>query len=184
MALLESKAFVSGCPCPDFDLPTVEGGRVRRADLDGSSALLVLFLCNHCPYVQAIEDRLIALAREFEDRGMRFVGICSNDAAAYPDDSPAKLQQRWLAKDYRFPYLIDASQEVARRFDAVCTPEFYLFGAERRLAYHGRLDDHWKEAGQVKRRDLALAIEAVLSGVAPAEPQHPSLGCSIKWKAR
>ncbi len=184
MALTESKPLHAGSPCPDFDLPAVDGGRFRRADFDGQGALVVMFLCNHCPYVQAVEDRVIALAREFADRGVGFAGICSNDAAAYPEDAPAKLLERWRAKAYGFPYLIDESQEVARRFDAVSTPEFYVFGADRRLAYHGQLDDNWKEPGRVRQRDLALAIEAVLAGRAPAAPQRASIGCSMKWKAR
>ena len=148
-----------------------------------AAALVVMFICNHCPYVQAVEDRLIALAREYGPRGVRFVGICANDATDYPDDAPARLLARWREKGFGFPYGIDESQEVARAFGAVCTPEFFVYDAARRLAYHGRLDDIWHDPRKVTRRELAAALDAAARRRAPApEQQTPSMGCSIKWR--
>ena len=109
------------------------------------------------------------------------VGICSNDPTDYPDDAPPRLLERWRAKDYRFPYLVDASQDVARAFGAVCTPDVFVFDHERRLAYHGRIDDHWKEPARATTRELGAAFEALLAGRRPAADQKPTIGCSIKW---
>jgi hypothetical protein len=114
-----------------------------------------MFICNHCPYVQAVEDRYVALARAYGPKGVQFVGICSNDPTGYPEDAPAELLARWRKKGYGFPYLVDASQDVARTFDAVCTPDIYVYDRDRRLAYHGRIDDNWKEPSKVTRRELA-----------------------------
>jgi hypothetical protein len=113
---------------------------------------------------------------------VQLVGICSNDATDYPDDRPERLLARWRDKAYGFPYLIDETQDVARAFGAVCTPDLYVFDRERRLAYHGRLDDDWQRAARVKRRDLAAALDAILEGRAPSKDQTHSIGCSIKWK--
>lgn len=182
MVLLESNAIELGKPCPDFDLPSVEGGRVRRDDFAGRAVLAVLFLCNHCPYVQAVEQRIIDLGREFGPRGVQLVGICSNDPTDYPDDAPPRLLARWKEKNYGFPYLVDASQETARAFGAVCTPDIYVYDRDRRLAYHGRIDDDWKDPARVTRRELAAAFEALLAGKKPAVDQQPAIGCSIKWR--
>ncbi|HZP43861.1 MAG TPA: thioredoxin family protein, partial [Candidatus Binatia bacterium] len=171
-----------GTPCPDFRLRSVDGRIFARDDFRTAPVLVVMFICNHCPYVQAVEDRIIALAREYGPRGVAFVGICSNDPTDYPDDSPPNLLRRWREKAYGFPYLVDESQEVARAFDAVCTPDIYVFDRERRLAYHGRIDDNWREPARVTRRELAAALDALLAGrPAPAE-QHHTMGCSIKWR--
>jgi peroxiredoxin len=183
MALTENVDIALGTPCPDFRLPSVEGETVARDDFAAAPALVVMFICNHCPYVQAIEDRLVALVREYGPKGVRFVGICSNDPTGYPDDAPPKLRARARAKGYGFPYLVDETQEVARAFGAVCTPDLYVYDRERRLAYHGRLDDDWKSPRNVRRRDLAAALDALLAGRAPARDQLHSIGCSIKWKA-
>jgi peroxiredoxin len=182
MALTENRDVPLGTPCPDFRLPTVDGKTVARDDAGDAPALVVMFLCNHCPYVQAVEERLAALAGEYAPRGVRFVGICANDPTDYPDDAPARLLARWREKGFGFPYGIDESQEVARAFGAVCTPEFLVYGPDRRLAYHGRLDDSWNDPRKVTRRDLAEALDALLAGAAPAATQVPSMGCSIKWK--
>lgn len=182
MALTENQDIPLGSPCPDFRLPTVDGRTAARDDFRDRPVLCVLFICNHCPYVQAIEDRILALAAEYGPRGVQLVGICSNDPVAYPDDAPARLLARWQEKGYGFPYLVDADQEVARAFGAVCTPDIYVYGADRRLAYHGRLDDNWKEPEKVGRRDLAAAFDALLRGGVPETPQVPSMGCSIKWR--
>ncbi|MFM7132742.1 MAG: thioredoxin family protein [Planctomycetota bacterium] len=182
MALLASAAPEIGLACPDFDLPSVDGGRFRRDDFAERPVLAVLFLCNHCPYVKAIEDRVVALAHEYGPRGAAMVGICSNDAADYPDDAPARLLERWRAKGYGFPYLVDASQDVARAFGAVCTPDIFVYDRARKLAYHGRVDDSWKDPAKVTSRELAAALDALLAGGRPSADQLPTLGCSIKWR--
>ncbi|HEY8515137.1 MAG TPA: thioredoxin family protein [Candidatus Binatia bacterium] len=182
MVLLESQSIELGAPCPDFALRGVDGKRWARDDFAQKDVLVVMFICNHCPYVKAVEDRIIALRKEFADRPVQFVGICSNDPTDYPDDAPARLAERWREKGYGFPYLIDDTQEVARAFGAVCTPDIYVYGPDRRLAYHGRIDDNWKEPDKVTRRELKEAIEALLEGRRPSADQKPTIGCSIKWK--
>jgi thiol-disulfide isomerase/thioredoxin len=166
---------------PQFSLSEVSSGQTFDSRTLDAPVLVVMFICNHCPYVKAVEDRVIALAREYDPRGVAFVAICANDAAAYPDDAPPALAARAREKGYGFPYLHDASQAVAHAFGAVCTPEFYVYNAERRLVYRGRLDDSWKEPSKVTRRELALALDATLAGRPIEGPQRPSLGCSIKW---
>ena len=166
----------------DFDLPGVDGARHSPATARGPNGLVVMFICNHCPYVQAVEDRLIHLARELEPKGAQFVGVCANDAAHYPDDAFDKLAARWRERGYGFPYLHDEAQDVARAFGAVCTPDIFVYDAERRLAYRGRIDDSWKDASRVTRRELAEAIEALVEGKRPSREQRPSMGCSIKWR--
>lgn len=173
-----------GTPCPDFDLLAVDGTRYAREDFAGRPVLVVMFICNHCPYVQAVEDRIIRLARELGPRGVQFVGICSNDAVHYPDDAFDALAARWHEKGYGFPYLHDAAQDVARAFGAVCTPDIFVYDGQQRLAYRGRIDDAWKDESQVKRRELAEALEALLAGQKPSSQQRPSMGCSIKWRAQ
>src|SRR2546421_3775092 len=179
---VESTAAQTGVACPDFRLPAVDGKRYARDDFAGAPVLVVMFLCNHCPYVKAVEDRIIALAREYGGKGVQLVGICSNDAASYPDDSFDKLAERWRDKGYGFPYLHDESQAVARAFGAVCTPDVFVYDQNRRLSYRGRIDDSWKDPGKVTRRELAEALDALLAGRAPPAEQRPTLGCSIKWK--
>jgi peroxiredoxin len=171
-----------GMRCPDFALPDVFGVLRRSSDVFTGRANLVVFFCNHCPYAKAVEDRLIALHQEHAPRGLCTALICSNDSLAYPDDTPAKLRARAEEKHYPFPSLVDETQETARAFDAACTPDFFLFDRDRRLVYRGRLDDNWKRPEQVTRRELSEAVTAVLEGRAVADVQHPSLGCSIKWR--
>jgi peroxiredoxin len=182
MALTENRDVPLGTPCPDFRLPTVDGRTLARDDVRDEPVLCVLFICNHCPYVQAVEDRIIALAREYGPRGVAMVGICSNDPTDYPDDAPPRLLARWRAKGYGFPYLVDADQSVARAFGAVCTPDIFVYDRDRRLAYHGRIDDSWKDPGRVTRRELAAAFDALLAGGRPSPEQPVSVGCSIKWR--
>jgi peroxiredoxin len=171
-----------GTPCPDFRLPGVDGKTHARDDFAASPVLVVMFICNHCPYVQAVEERLIRLGREVGPRGAQLVGICANDAVSYPDDAFDKLAARARARGYSFPYLHDETQEVARAFGAVCTPDIFVYDRARRLAYRGRIDDSWKDEAKVQRRDLAEAIEALLAGHPPSPEQRPSMGCSIKWR--
>jgi peroxiredoxin len=172
-----------GLPLPEFDLPATDGRRYQHKDFDRLDALVVMFICNHCPYVQAVEDRLIALGRYFAGKPVQFIAVSSNDATRYPDDSFAKMRERALAKQYPFPYLFDETQEVARRFGAVCTPDFFLYDRRMTLAYRGRLDDSWKDASAVQKEDLKQAILDLLDGGRPEAIQKPSMGCSIKWKS-
>ncbi|HEY2902817.1 MAG TPA: thioredoxin family protein [Polyangia bacterium] len=171
-----------GTACPSFSLPAVDGGAYALSDFTASPVLVVMFICNHCPYVKAVEDRLIQLGRTYGPRGVQLVGVCSNDAATYPDDSFDKLAARWRDKEYGFPYLHDETQDVARAFGAVCTPDIFVYDRDRRLAYRGRIDDSWKDESKVTRRELAAALDALLSGARPSAEQRPSMGCSIKWR--
>jgi peroxiredoxin len=180
MALLESTMVPLGSPCPDFALPGVDG-RTHRRDGFTSPALLLVVMCNHCPYVQAVDDRLNALARDYAGR-CDVVALNPNDASAYPEDSFEAMRARAERKGYAFPYLHDPDQSVAHALGAVCTPDFFLYGHDRRLAYRGRLDDNWREPSAVTRQDLREALDAVLAGRPPHPEQKPSLGCSIKWK--
>jgi peroxiredoxin len=180
---IQSAIAETGLPCPQFDLPAVDGTRHSLSSYAGSEALLVAFICAHCPYVQAIEQRLIDLPKLFKKSELAVVGICSNDAENYPQDAPAALYERWKAKGYTFDYLIDESQEVARAFGAVCTPDFFLYDHARRLYYRGRLDDNWKNPDAVVKTDLADAIRGILMGKAAPATQISSMGCSIKWRS-
>src|SRR5262245_3991026 len=182
MALTENRDVPLGTPCPDFRLRSVDGKTVARDDFRAAPVLVVMFICNHCPYVQAVEERIVALRREYGPRGVQLVGICSNDPTDYPDDRPERLLARWRELDYGFPYLIDETQAVARAFDAVCTPDIYVYDADRRLAYHGRIDDNWQDPKKVRRRELATALDALLAGGKPSAEQHHAMGCSIKWR--
>ncbi|MBF0160431.1 MAG: thioredoxin family protein [Magnetococcales bacterium] len=141
-----------------------------------------MFICNHCPYVQAVEERLITLASELADRGVRLIGINSNDTINYPEDSFDNMQRRAKAKKYSFDYLFDASQQVARAYGAVCTPDFFVYNQSRHLCYRGRLDDSPRDATQVKQQELKAAVIALLEQQPVASLQHPAMGCSIKWK--
>jgi peroxiredoxin len=179
---IETPPASLGTPCPGFRLPGVDGKTYDRSDFDRADVLVVMFICNHCPYVKAVEDRLIRLAREYGPRGAAFVGICSNDAVTYPDDAFDKLAERWRIKSYGFPYLHDEQQDVAHAFGAVCTPDIFVYDRQRQLAYRGRIDDSWKDEAKVTRRELGDAVEALLGGGRPAPEQRPSMGCSIKWK--
>ena len=182
MPLMESTMVPLGTACPDFTLPGVDGRLWSLRDFH-CPALLVVVMCNHCPYVQAIDDRLDALARAYAGR-CAVVGINANDAVTHPDDSFAAMQARAQAKGYAFPYLWDEEQTVARALNAACTPDFFLYDSHRRLQYRGRLDDNWKDASRVTRQELQEAIEGVLAGREPLEIQQPSMGCSIKWRSR
>ncbi len=182
MALTPGSNISLGTPCPGFSLPAVEGKRYQLQDFAEKQVLVVMFICNHCPYVQAVEDRLIQLQREYADKSVQLVGICSNDPADYPEDSFENLQRRWQKKNYGFPYLHDLEQTVAKNFGAVCTPEFFVYGADRKLAYHGRLDDNWQRPEAVLRRELKEAVDLILTGQKPEPQQIPSMGCSIKWR--
>ncbi|MBT8224719.1 MAG: thioredoxin family protein [Dactylosporangium sp.] len=179
---VSSQMVPLGTPAPDFVLPDVTGATVRRADFAPAPALLVAFSCNHCPYVRHIETRLGSLLAGYPD--LAAVAICTNDADAYPDDRPEALAAQAQRANWTFPYLVDAEQQVGRAFNAVCTPDFFLYDGQRRLAYRGALDDSTPGNGKpVTGLLLQRAIEHVLAGRRVPEPHQPSLGCSIKWRS-
>lgn len=184
MALIYTPQAEFHSPCPDFRLPAVDGKQYSLDSFSSSQVLVVMFICNHCPYVQAVEQRLIDLANELKHRPVQLVGICSNDSTEYPQDSFENLKARWIEKKYSFPYLHDESQQVAKDFGAVCTPDFFVFDSDRTLSYRGRLDDSWNDATMVRSQDLRAAIISLLDGRRPVGPQEPSMGCSIKWIKR
>ncbi|MFQ5508551.1 MAG: thioredoxin family protein [Leptospirillia bacterium] len=182
MALLETDNIPMGTPCPEFELPGVDGRTWKCCDdFTAAEVLVILFICNHCPYVVAIEDRMVALANHFEGQPVQFVGICANDPADYPADSFDNMRIRAAEKGYNFPYLQDISQQVAKDFGAVCTPDIFVYDRDRKLAYHGRFDDNWQEPAKVTQEDLKGAIQTLLDGGSPSADQVPSMGCSIKW---
>jgi len=172
-----------GTAAPDFRLPDTNGKVVSLADFTSAPALLVLFICNHCPYVKHIRSALADLGREYQKRGAAIVAVSSNDVENYPQDSPEKMKQEAAAAGYVFPYLYDESQSIARAFHAACTPDIFLFDKDRRLAYRGQFDDSRPGNGRpVTGRDVRAALDAVLKGQPAPEPQIPSVGCNIKWK--
>jgi peroxiredoxin len=178
---VESLMVPLGTVAPDFALPAADGGSYALHDFDDSPALLVAFLCNHCPYVRHIEASLGRVLAGFPD--LAAVGISSNDVASYPDDAPPRLLEQADRAGWRFPYLVDAEQTVARAYGAACTPDFFLFDRERRLAYRGAFD--YATPGNdrpVTGELLAGAISLVLADEPVPEPHRPSLGCSLKWK--
>ncbi|MCI4351006.1 MAG: thioredoxin family protein [Thermoplasmata archaeon] len=183
MAELDRFSLAPGAPAPPFDLPNVDGRRVRLADFVHDPLLLVAFWCNHCPYVQAWEGRMIELAKEFGSRGLATVLINANDPVAYPDDRPERMAERARTKAYQFPYLWDESQDTARAYGALVTPHPMLFGKERRLLFQGAIDDRHDHPEKVHHRYLRDAVESALAGVPIQPPTRPVLGCSIKWRS-
>jgi len=182
MVSLETPICDFGWKAPDFNLPATDGKSYSKNDIMGENGLLIAFICNHCPYVKAIHERFVRDLTEIQELGIGVAAIMSNDPTDYPTDAPENLLRRWQEKEYRFPYLVDDTQEVARAFGAVCTPDIFVYDENRRLAYHGQLDDNWKEPHNVKRQDLKIAVEALLGGKKPPSDQKSSMGCSIKWK--
>ena len=180
MALTESTMVKLGSVAPYFNLPDTLGKNVSIEDFD-SELLIIVFTCNHCPYAKAVEDRLIKLGKEYKN-DVDFVLISSNDSENYPEDSPKKMAERHTEKGYPFPYLFDETQEVAKAYNAVCTPDIFLYNSDRKLEYRGRIDDNWQNPEQVEREELKMAIEAVLNGKTIDFEQKPSMGCNIKWK--
>ena len=183
MARTESTMLDLGTTAPPFTLPDVDGGTVSLADFSDAPALLVMFICNHCPFVKHVRDELARIGRDYGGRGVAIVAIGSNDAEAYPADSPERMREEKREAGYGFPYLHDESQEVAHAYQAACTPDFYVFDGERRLVYRGQLDDSRPSNDvPVTGSDLRAALDAVLDGREVSAGQKPSLGCNIKWK--
>jgi len=172
-----------GAPAPSFELADLSGRTLSLASFDGSPALLVAFICNHCPFVKHVRAGFAALAAEYQERGVAVVAIASNDAGAYPDDGPEGMVREAEAAGYTFPYLFDESQEVAKAYGAACTPDFFVFDRERRLFYRGQMDGSRPGNGvPVTGTDLRAALDAVLEDRPAPGIQRPSLGCNIKWK--
>jgi peroxiredoxin len=189
MALTPSTMLPLGTPAPRFSLPDTDGKTVLLEDFRGP--LLVMFICNHCPYVKHVAPELARLGKQYQDKGVGVVAIMSNDVTNYPDDSPEKMKGEKLARGYTFPYLYDELQEVARTYTAACTPDFFLFDADHKLVYRGQLDDsrpkrhgpgQYSSAQQPDGRDLRAALDAVVAGRPVSADQKPSIGCNIKWK--
>jgi len=173
-----------GTVAPDFSLPNVDGRIMSFADAAGSRGTVVMFICNHCPFVKHVADQLAALGRDCLGQGVGVVAISANDVSLHPADSPEQMVREAEDRGYLFPYLYDETQEVAKDYHAACTPDFYLFDADRKLVYRGQFDASRPGNGiPVTGRDLRAAIAALLAGQPPVGDQIPSLGCNIKWKA-
>ena len=182
MALLHSSMVPLGTTVIDFKLPGIDGKEYSLKSFAAYKVLVIIFMCNHCPYVKAVIQRLIDLQQEVLAQGVRLIGINCNDAINYPDDSFESMHSVSKGWGMNFPYLFDESQEVAKTYDAVCTPDIYVYGKERKLLYRGRIDDNWEKPDKVAHRDLEQAIEYTLEEKEVPGEQIPSMGCSIKWK--
>ena len=189
MALTYSEMTALGAEAPAFDLPAANpqvddiGRATRRLDdYAEAEVLVVVFMCNHCPYVVHVEEALLEVARDYQGRGVRFVGISANDAQQYPADSFENMAQRAQQKNYPFPYLYDESQQVARAYDAVCTPDFFVYDGQRRLVYRGRFDETRPGQGTPTGHDLRQALDEFLGTGTVTMEQFPSMGCNIKWR--
>ena len=184
MVLTPSVMRPLGTPAPDFSLPdVVSGKKISLSAFSGKKALLVMFICRHCPYVQHIKEALARLGRDYAAKGLGLVAISSNDAVNYPDDRPESLKAMAEELGFKFPFCYDESQETAMAYGAACTPDFFLFDRERRLFYRGQLDDSRPGNGiPVTGKDLREAIDLALAGKEPPKKQRPSIGCNIKWK--
>jgi peroxiredoxin len=172
-----------GTTAPAFSLPDVVSGRTTTlATFDGSAALLVMFICRHCPFVVHVQEELARLGRDYQPKGVGVVAISANDAEAYPDDRPERLKEMAAEQGFTFPFLHDETQAVAKAYQAACTPDFFVFDAARKLVYRGQLDDSRPGRGTASGRDLRAAIDAVRAGRPVSANQRPSVGCGIKWK--
>lgn len=187
MALTESNMLPIGTVAPDFSLTDTISDKVLSADsLFSDKATVVMFICNHCPYVIHVRDELVRLAHDYEPKDVKFVAISSNDIQKYPQDGPEAMKVFAKESGFTFPYLFDETQEVARAYDAACTPDFYIFDGEKRLLYRGRLDDSRPKVENPKPvtgRDLRVALDGILANQKISEIQFPSMGCNIKWKS-
>lgn len=182
MVLLESLKISMGEPAKTFKLKGVDEKIYTLDSFDDEKVLVMIFMCNHCPYVKAVWQRLIDLQDKFKDQGVQLIGINSNAANVdYEEDSFENMQKEFSERKMNFPYLIDTDQKVSRDYEAQCTPDIFVYDNERKLAYHGRIDDSWKDENKVTKHELSEAIESILKSNKVIEPQYPSMGCSIKW---
>ncbi len=178
----QSKPGDIGSELIQFELPSIEGNVVSTSELDDKKILVVIFMCNHCPYVKAVADRLVSIQKSFGGKGVQLVGINPNDSVAYPEDSFENMKLFAAQYNLNFPYLRDESQDTARAYEAVCTPDIYVYDHERRLRYRGRIDDNWKDETAVTSRDLENALTCLVEEREIDFEQKHSIGCSIKWK--
>ncbi|NQY07207.1 MAG: thioredoxin family protein [Flavobacteriaceae bacterium] len=185
MARTPSNMLPLGVTAPDFNLPdTVAGNTFSLNDLKGDHATVIMFICNHCPFVKHVNPEIVALAHDYEGKGVSFIAISSNDAVNYPDDAPDLMKINASDEGFNFPYLYDESQEVAKAYDAACTPDFYIFNSDLKLSYRGQLDDSRPGNGiPLSGKDMRDALTAILNNTRVNENQKPSIGCNIKWKA-
>jgi len=182
MALIESTRIALGTEMPDFKLNDPDGTAFEGRSLYGEKGLLLVVTCNHCPYAVAVWPRLIRLAKHAQSLGIETAAVNPNIHPDYPDDAPPKMKEKIEEWGIDFPYLVDEDQDLAKRLKAQCTPDIYLFDKDRKLAYHGRIDDNWKEEARVTRQELKTAVEALAAGASVPADQKPSMGCSIKWQ--
>jgi len=184
MSLTPSSMLALGTQAPDFSLPDTSGKTVTLSDFASAPALVVAFICNHCPYVKHLHSGLAQFGNDMQSKGVQVVAISSNDAVNYPDDSPQRMAQEAKAVGYSFPYLYDETQGVAKSYQAACTPDFFLFDKNQKLVYRGQFDDSRPGSGlPVTGKDLRDAVDALLAGQPVPADQKPSVGCNIKWKA-
>jgi peroxiredoxin len=183
MVATASTMLALGTKAPDFNLPDTGGKMVSLKDFAESKALLVVFMCNHCPYVKHIIDKFVEIVKEYQPKGVAVLGINSNDVESFPEDSPENMTATAKMRVFTFPYLYDENQGMAKAYKAACTPDFFLFDADRKLVYRGQMDDSRPGSGKpVTGADLRVAIDAVLANKEVSEVQKPSMGCNIKWK--
>ncbi len=172
-----------GDKAPYFSLKGTDGRIYSIKDFEGCKAFVVIFTCNHCPYARAYESRILELASIYQPLGAKFVAVCANDPAGYPEDDFDHMVAKSQTWDFAFPYLQDIDQVMAEAYDAACTPEIYIFDRELRLRYHGRVDDNHQDRSRVTEQSMADALAAIIEGETPAQPMTAAIGCSIKWKA-
>jgi peroxiredoxin len=179
---MATKTLKIGSPIPQFDLKGIDGKNYSPDTYSDKNALVIIFSCNHCPYVQAYEDRIISIQKDYEERGVTVLAINSNDDTQYEEDSFQNMIKRSIEKGFNFPYLRDEDQVIAKKFDASHTPEIFVFDNKRRLVYHGKIDDNWKDPEKVNSKYLRSALDEMLSGKEISVPETYSIGCTIKWK--
>ena len=184
MARTPSNMLPLGTPAPDFKLlDTISGKTLSLSELKSDKATVIMFICNHCPFVKHVDDGIVSLANDYQAKGVSFIAISSNDVENYPQDSPELMKEEAEKVGYTFPYLYDETQAVAKAYDAACTPDFYVFDKDLKCAYRGQLDDSRPSNGKpVTGKDLRAALDEILGGKEVSAPQIPSLGCNIKWK--
>lgn len=181
MVLLESTDVPLKSKAPSFALPGIDGKQYSLDDFSGNKAIVIIFMCNHCPYVQGVIQRLITLQEKYKNDGVQCIGINANESENYPEDSMEKMKEYAKKWGLNFPYLRDKTQKVAKKYNAQCTPDIFVYDKQFKLAYHGRIDDNWQDEENVTSHDLDDALNALVNNKMPKEKQYPSMGCSIKW---
>lgn len=179
---MDSTVLTLGSKMPDFSLPATDGRTYSSSSFSNAEVLIIIFSCNHCPYVQAYENRIIQIQNKYKEKGVQVVAINSNDAVKYPEDSFSEMQKRAEEKGFNFPYLYDETQDIARAFGATHTPELFVFNKERKLVYFGKIDDNWQNETRVRNKYLENALDELLSGKTISVPETFAIGCTIKWK--